>query len=505
MKNVSNSVLIQKPNYSLHDLTQETKTTTTMGRLTPVFFQEVVPGDSITIRPEMLLKFMPLQYPVLHNMTAYIHYFYVPFRILWRNWKYYIANAVIPGTSNKPIHPYLLDTGIDGLSSYFGVPQDGVTEFAKVNPFLYATYQLIYNEYYRHQSVHPDQREKLWLTDGDNSNIHSLLTTPRIRTYKDDYFTSALPSPQQGTEAKLDIFDFPDLPVKVNRDPNVFGPIENWLDTNGNPVGAFNDLTNQTNIPQDTIYADGANGAVSMNDLIELNRLNEYLIRNNISGNRYNEFIMAHFGERVPDLRVDRPDYIVGVKTPVQVSELLNTANNQGFQSGQANAYAQGNSNNYQVTEHGIIMGIFTMIPSIGYTSATPKLLHKLDRFDYFLPVFDAMGEQEIKNKELVANHTNPEGTFGYVPRYSEYRLPFNLSTGQLATTLKQMHLNRDLPNNTNLNASFFDANPINRIFVNTSNTDNLILQVMNNVIVNRPMTKYSMPVITNQADNKTF
>ena len=430
MQNVANTVLLQKPDHSLHDMSSQTLTTTVIGRITPVNCIEVVPGDTITIGHEMLLKFMPLGTPIMQGLTAYIHSFYIPFRVMWKNWKYFIAQNLDPYTGQIPLHPLIstIDSAtynnVNYITRYLGLT-DTVND---VSPFPFLAYQRIYNEYYRHEKIHDDLENNLFCPDGNFVLPTTAWLAARYRTWKDTYFSSALPSPQQGDAAQVNIFQ--DVPVALNAGPiagvaNKYGIIGG---VNPGPTTATmydRETGNPTNIDANAMYAATSELSVSVNDLIELSRLQEFLVRNNIAGNRYNEFILAHFGERVPDLRVDRPEYLTGCKTPVQIQELLNSDSSQGTQSGQAAAYARGGGSHYKITEHGLIMSLLTVIPSESYCNATQRHLWKNKHSDYYLPVFDQMGEQEVYNKELHVSHIDPDGTFGYLPRYSEYRLPF--------------------------------------------------------------------------------
>lgn len=527
MSNIANSVLIQKPNKSTHNLTCETKTTGNLGQLIPVYLQEVVPGDQVDLNAQFLTKFQPMLKPAMQNFNAYVHYFYVPFRALWKNFKYFIAQTPEPGGTVPPLHPMIefinasevthgvgtFLTGEHNLAPYFGINKLYASGDITVNAFPFLAYQHIWNEYYRHEKIHADLTPDLILPDG-TSTLNPEWNKVRYRTYKDDYFTAGLPSPQLGNEATLDIQGLVDLPVLHKSTATINTLTTEWA-SQTKPNNAVNTThaNNDNNTTGSGITANGLwvktsslDGTISANDLIELQRMQEFLVRNNLAGNRYNEFIMAHFGVRVPDLRLDRPDYICGIKAPVIISEVLNMANAQGTQTGQGNAFSEGGRGNYEVLEHGIIMGIYSCIPTQSYTTAVQRFMYKNNPMDYYLPVFDQMGEREILNEELAIDHIDPKGTFAYVPQYAEYRLPFNACTGEFATTLTQWHLAQILPSTVVLNDEFFDINKPDRVFiVDSSIADCILIQVMNQVYISRPMNKYSMPTLTNEYGNNLY
>jgi hypothetical protein len=228
--NIANTVMLQRPDKSMHNMTEELRTSTSIGRITPIYLAEVVPGDEVDISAEVLTKMQPLLTPALQNMNAYVHFFYVPYFIMWKNWEYYIQNIPHPGATAPPVPPYLdlsgrpqseFDAPATGfVHNYFGFQSPTNLEY--VNAFGHCAYQLIYNEYFRHEQVHTNNRESLWLRDGDNATILPLLQAMRYRTMKDDYFYMALKSPQSGTEASLTLSTQNMLPVfreRLGTDP----------------------------------------------------------------------------------------------------------------------------------------------------------------------------------------------------------------------------------------------------------------------------------------------
>jgi len=521
MENIANSVLLERPNYSRHNLSSETKTTGNLGQLIPVCLLEVVPGDKIDLNAEFLTKFQPLVTPAMQNFDAYVHYFYMPFRAMWKNWKWFIQQQPEPGASTPPLHPIFKITDVDhlqhgfglgisgmhNLSPYFGINQLRVDGEVDVNPFPYIMYQKIWNEFFRHQQVHTDIEPDIQLTDGLNTFTPTIHNRVRYRTYKDDYFTAALLAPQLGQPATMQVAGVDELPVFRNdvSTTSVYDKIASTHVTGGANTNTYVKNALQGGgagpIQAGDLWVDMSqlSATISMNDLIELNRMQEFLVRSNLAGTRYNEFIKANFGVNIPDLRLDRPDYITGVKAPVVISELLNTADFQGTQTGQGSAYAEGGRANYNVQEHGLIMGIYSCIPRQSYMNSVQKLMFKKDPMDFMLPIFDGMGEQEIQNIELNIGHTAPFSTFGYVPRYAEYRLPFNQITGEFGTSLTTWHLAMNVPTNVLLDDDFFDIYYPDRVFtVDHTNADAILIQVYNHIEITRPMNKYSMPVLSN-------
>ena len=83
----------KQPGYSNFDLSHEKLLTFNLGDLVPCFVMEVVPGDKFNVKSEILLRFAPLVAPIMHRINAFIHYFYVPNRIVWNEWDDFITGG----------------------------------------------------------------------------------------------------------------------------------------------------------------------------------------------------------------------------------------------------------------------------------------------------------------------------------------------------------------------------------------------------------------------------
>ena len=106
-----------------------------------------------------------------------------------------------------------------------------------------------------------------------------------------------------------------------------------------------------------------------------------------------------------------------------------------GHGIGIANSY----QDKYFCEEHGWIIGILSVTPRPAYTTGLPRFMCKRnDNLDYYWYEFANIGEQEILNLELAASYNTPSDamqTFGYIPRYSEYKFKNDMITGDFADT----------------------------------------------------------------------
>lgn len=470
-----------------------------MGDLVPIMVQECVPGDHFTIGCESLLRFQPLIAPVMHRFDVTMHYFFVPNRLVWENFGKWLTGdiEVVPPTMvlNST------STAAGTLADYMGVPIIPSPDQHVVNAIPFAAYQMIYNEYYRDENLIPEVSFKL--TEGDNPDQE--FTPIRKRAWEKDYFTSALPWAQKGAAVDIPIGTLGDVPVAANTDPGV----HSWT-TDQVPAGSLNVNGATPQDPTDPITGGElfaqtsqlAIGSTTINDLRTAYRVQEWLEKNARGGTRYTESIYAHFGVKSSDARLNRPEYITGIKSPVIISEVLNTTGEdgglpQGNMAGHGIGVTSGKYGKYFCEEHGYIIGIMSVLPLPAYQQGLPRHYgQRSSRYDYFWPEFAHLGEQEIKMKELYIAAANPETTLGYSPKYAEYKFQPSTVHGDLKTSLDFWHAGRIFDTEPALNQQFIEMVDDKRIFAVTDpNEDSLIAHVLNKVSAIRPMPFFGTPM----------
>lgn len=492
-----------------------------MGKLYPVMMMDCIPGDNINVSCESLLRFMPMTSPVMHRIDSYIHYFFVPYRILWPNWEDWLTGRN-QGTSMHALPYFTYDKAatsqVKSVSDYLGLPTSSGQSFIQIQAFAHAAYQRIWSEYYRDQNLsNPgvDMDKHGELVDGNNDAAYTATFNQlRTRCWEHDYFTSALPYAQQGAQSV-------DVPLGevtistegiVRRNATPGATTTQWTATTGvSPVTVPNVTTTDTNVPNQGLYAHVAGQfpvePTTINELRSAFRLQEWLERNIVGGQRYIEHVLAHFGVKSPDARLQRPEYVTGAKSPVVISEVLNTTGTlddgttqsgdpQGTMAGHGLSVGSGGGRPYFVTEHGMMMGIMSVMPKTSYFTGIERWFLKKSPLDYYYPEFANLGEQAVYNAEVQAGHATPEGVFGYVPRYAEYKFMNNRICGEMKTLYANWHLARNLPTNTALNATFVHADPSNRIFAVQDDSDYIVATVLNKIYARRPMPKYGTPTI---------
>ena len=485
-----------------------------MGDLVPVLCQEVMPGDKFRINMEQLVRFMPLVAPMMHRVNVYTHFF-VPNRLVWNDWEKFITGGD-KGT-DTPVFPTFFNTtsvnflkpypefNYGSLLDYMGFPIKQIqgsiltTEVptVKISQLPFRAYQLIYNEYYRDQNLEdpiiiPKTSGELnWLIGSSY-----LLLKLRKRAWEKDYFTSALPYAQKGTQMELPLTG--EALVRAQSDDRSVAL--------GNIIsGQDKAVTTGYSTSNGALYADMENvSSTTVNELRQAFQIQKWLERNARGGTRYIEQILSHFGVKSSDARLQRPEYLGGGKTPVTISEVLQMSSTdqtspQGNMAG--HGVSVGNSNQFSryFEEHGMIIGIMSVIPRTAYMQGIPRFMSKTDRYDFYWPEFAHLGEQTVKSQELYwspASAVYNESDFGYQPRYTEYRYIPDTVHGEFGNTLKFWHMAREFANAPLLNSDFVkcQGDSLKRPFPVQDNSHKVYVQTYCNIKAIRPIPKYGNP-----------
>ena len=526
-----NSIQVNKPRKNKFDLSHEVKQTGNMGYLYPCYIQDVIPGDSFRVNTQQMVRFSPLLAPMMHNVDFKLDYFFVPYRIIWDEWKDFITGGEdgndLPSYPRVGIGSYQASTYLQkgSLADYLGVPPissgtgnasstggawssiaSSTTDRQELSLLPFRAYQLIYHEYFRDQNVGTEYEQftNSGLLTGNFAEHLSL----RKSNWEKDYFTSSLPFLQRGGEVELPLGE-----VKVDTafKDNGGDPTTNNINIGNNDrihLGGYNN----------SAYEGGFSGtmeSVTINELRKATALQRWLELMARAGSRYREQIFAIFGERIPDYTVQVPQYLGGGKTPIMISEVLSTyAQTSSASTGSSTDRPMGDMAGHALglgdnigfkqsfDEHGIILGLCRIIPKASYVQGLSRFWQKFDKFDHYFPQFANLGEQEVYNKEIYIKGNEASGgdndIFGYQQRYAEYKYAQNRVAGDFRDNLSHWELSRRFTDHPLLNQSFIECTPDDRIFAITDSTEDKIwISLYHKVDALRPMPYHSNPTLS--------
>lgn len=536
-------VKLTAPTKSTFDLTHDKRLTMRPGRLTPVYVQECVPSDFFSGSSEMLVRLAPLLAPIYDQVQIYVHYFFVPNRLLWADWEEFITGGRLGvgiDPVDAPIPPFINIGSVISLSGsifqkrsladFLGVPDliaiGGSYTGLTLDIMPFAAYHLIYHNYYRDRNFETDALEELFpLASGGMAaaNFQTQLSQLRIRKYSHDYFTSALPFTQRGEEVLIPL----DGSVTYLQQSRIVDSTAGTLFTNNDLVLSTQDtpdfppgsasVQNAPNIDGSSIRVENidsiSNISTTINDFRTAYALQVWLERNAIAGSRYVESNMAHFKVRSQDSRLQRPEYIGGGRIPVKISEVVSTAFSQNADdavvplanmAGHGVSYGNTNQFKYFCSEHGFIIGLASVMTPGSYHQGLPRMFRRRSFLDYPWPTFAKLGEQQVDAVEIYAspeNLTEDENgvlpLFGYQSRYADWKYIANSNHGDFHDTMLFWTTTRDFADSPTLSVDFlqYDEETFLRMFAVTDFTaDPIWVYCHNRITVKRPLPYFGTP-----------
>lgn len=498
------------------------KTTFQAGTLTPIFLDEVLPGDTLSLRMDSLVRSNTPIRPTMDNIYINTFWFFVPCRLLWDNWERFMGAQDNP---NDPINftmPKVTGTNVieGSLWDYFGLPTR-VTNTLTVNSMPFRAYNLIINDWFKSQDIVNNRPEN---RGNGPDNLADYVLQRRMK--RADYFTRALPWPQKGgvsvplplgTSAPVYSIGAGTLsptPITYLRDgaPTETFTTEGFFNTlTIRKQGATFTNTGAISLPLNSgVIADLSSAtAATINQLREAFQIQRLLERDARSGTRYQESILAHFKVASKDARLARPEVLNVGQTTLMINPVADTTRSTVVAEGnlgELGAYGVASINKhgftYSATEHGYVIGLINVRADMTYWQGIEKLWTRDRRYDFYFPVLSHLGEQPVLSREIFADGTAGDNTtFGFQERWAEYRYKPSQLTGLMRpnatpVNLADWHLAQNFATRPTLNLTFMQENPpMTRIFNSLpTGYPDFWADIHYTYLCARPMPVYSVP-----------
>jgi len=468
------------------------------------------------------------------------------------------------------------DVWMNSIISYMGFPVPTITGELTTDPYItrinalpIAAYWKIWNDYYRDAIMQPEwgyadpfdvqdeqplirdlgttsdwssnfrEYQSIFLADFDITTVNNpvndwVYLQPMYRNWNYDYFTAAKYEPQYSEAILLPTFD---LTRDHTGESQWIRDADNEI-VQGGRQGLQKGLSPDSYLERDAAgtpiktWLDTSETAGTIAQLRFAEQMQTFLEKINRIGDRYRSHVRTFYG--VDPGGEGYSTYIGSHTSIMAISDVWQQDSQRGGDQSQQigeglGAYAGkgiGNSTTqsfqFQAPDFGHIIGIVNIQPQSSYHQGVHKKWTRETWEDYAMAQFANIGDQEIIEKELVLrydlgwNHPNQLDTWGYVPRFSEWKYNFNRTSGELRKYYTQFHLTRSFQRisttpalspqflvawNQNMSTDGTDILPTNvgaidakRIMEVASGYDDVYAWIWTQCLVIRALPKYGIP-----------
>ena len=505
---------------STFDLSENLKTTIDMDNLYPVYWEELNPGDHFEMSVASVCRLMPTVTPVMDNIKLKFFAFWVPNRLLWKNWTKFMGAKDWQEDKNDFLVPQLnmkvAENVSGGLADYLYCPPTGTKCDYKVSALPFRAYNKVWNDWVRASQLQEPLTE---FTDdegvkNEQQQTESLASYKLLKKGKPlDYFTSCTPYPQAGDPVMIPLVG--NAPVMTSN--KTFQGVFADGDDSSSLVYGKTELFSDGMVHVDkmggslqgrdtNLYADMSKvTGITIEQLRNASALQVLLERDARAGERYPDLIQMHYNVTCPDFLLGRSQYLGSCTSSIVVNPIVqNSSTNETSPQGHLTGIGVGQENDklceISAVEHGIFMVLACTTADVTYQQGLPRKLSKLTRWDYMNPAFWNLGDQAVLNQEiyLSPDKATNQQVFGYQERYREQREGVNKITGKMRSgiegSLDNWHLAEYFENLPKLNAQFIQSNtPVSRVLAAPEEPD-IAIDIWFNIKATRPLPVSANP-----------
>lgn len=467
---------------SKFDRSYNYKTSFNTGDLIPYFVADVMPGDTLKMNTSQVVRMMTPITPVMDNANLDTYFFFVPYRLVWEHFQEFMGeNKTEPWIQRTEYEiPQIVapEGGFQkgSLADYFGVPTKvGGIKFSALPARAYC---LIWNEFFRDENlktpcyIHMGEADLNGKNKGNNYDYVTdteCMAAPLKAARYHDLFSSCTIEPQKGPSVTVPLGET--APVIAGN--SITSP-EIYTDTTryGNQYYSNASGTISVSTPEGTdipptygttngLVTDLSNAVgATITQLRMAFQIQKFYEKAALYGTRFIETIKAHFGVTNPDFRLQRPEYLGGVQTPINMNQVIQTdATRQSSYYDEvtsswktADATPQGNAAAFSLTsgrdkdlfthsftEWGIVIGLAVVRQVHTYQQGLNRLWSKKKMTDFYFPEFANLSNMPIYNREIYMDGTSADDeVWGYNEAWASERFQPDIVTGEMRSNYDQ-------------------------------------------------------------------
>lgn len=452
-ENLFRKVPVKVQQKSGFDLSFQNLLTTKVGTITPVVSEELIPGETVHLKAAIEAQLPPLASDTFMRCDLKYEAFFVPNRIIMAGYEDWLVPGATYGSgpstgSTAPKIPLVRLTGKEiqrgTLADYLGYKVSWspgttgntttATTIADVNALPFLAYHRIYDDWYRNTLVQKPiyRSEGIVLSGLSRTNYSAMNSRYSVPTSENGYILNSVVTATTSTGNTKSFYDGVLLTDLRQRN---FG----WdYFTTATPDAQNGEAQGIK------MTVDAANTAsFSIGQLRAANAIQQWLERNNLAGNRLQDYVKANFGANLSDgvaqrsLLLGSGQFAVYTKGIYQNSPdgtaaatSQNPFNSVGAKYGSASASGYETIvDSFTAQEPGYLFVMCTLVPKVTYATGVDRKLARYitnDRSDMANPMLQGVGNQPVWTSELsndIAGNTDLRGSiFGYQERYADWK-----------------------------------------------------------------------------------